>query len=470
MRKLTALLAIALAIALAALYFLWPGPQSVRACLVTGDVAQELSLGAIPGVDYVKLPQGGRGLPLAELIEAAGPLSADFSVLLLSREGVFVQLKGDDLEDCYVSKKNGGWNTVAPLPSALIEDLSKIIVADDTGDLAFGVNVISQEENLLHLTPGNALRQLLTCYPALDGEENSVSRYRQKLVLPLTAVSGEEIRSVLVMGREGEYEEYQGNGFLEVGDREINFLQAAGTTLLSNIAGVIVNPPPFSVMDTYTDALYYLNRGERVLVIFIDGLGFYQYEEARGREIIPNLAAFTEPHRVNTVYKPVTNAGFAAMITGLPPVDNGIWDRSVREPGVPTIFDALEKEDKTHVLVEGSGGILKLNTETIYSADLYKDGSTDDDVFGNALAQMERQPDFLMVHFHGFDDAGHTYGPLADETLNVLATMDAYIGLLLKEWTGRVIIVADHGMHQEGAGGSHGNFQYEDIFVPYFIN
>mgnify|MGYP002358245054 CR=1 FL=1 len=66
--------------------------------------------------------------------------------------------------------------------------------------------------------------------------------------------------------------------------------------------------------------------------------------------------------------------------------------------------------------------------------------------------------------------AGHNYGPLAEETMEVLAMVDVYTGLLLKEWTGKVIVVADHGMHFADPEGDHGNFQLEDMFVPYIIN
>jgi predicted AlkP superfamily pyrophosphatase or phosphodiesterase len=206
------------------------------------------------------------------------------------------------------------------------------------------------------------------------------------------------------------------------------------------------------------------------MVILIDGLSYYQFEQARDNGLIPNLAALGAAVKVNTVYRPVTNAGLAAIVTGQPPSVNGIVDRSTREPKVQTIFDLLEAEHKTHILVEGSASILKLNTDTVYSADLYNDGNTDDDVFGNAMAQIEKQPDYLLIHFHGVDDAGHNYGPLAEETMEVLAMVDVYTGLLLKEWTGKVIVVADHGMHFADPEGDHGNFQLEDMFVPYIIN
>ncbi len=477
MKKFTLFLVLALALALAAIVFLWPGQEAVRACVVTGDVLNNVALAELPRNSYVKIPGGGRGIPLVNLVEASQPLSGEYSILLLGNDGLFAQLKGDELGGCYIVKKDGGWNTVAtqhPV-NAGIKDISKIVIADETEGLDFGVNIISQNENLLHLTPGNMFRQQLTCYPYLEGETEleegyAISLFKQKQVLPLTAVTAEEINSVLVMGKGGEYERFNGAGYLELSNNEINYLHPESKTVVRNIAGAIINPPPLSIMDTYTDSLYYIDRGERVMVILIDGLSYYQFEQARDNGLIPNLAALGAAVKVNTVYRPVTNAGLAAIVTGQPPSVNGIVDRSTREPKVQTIFDLLEAEHKTHILVEGSASILKLNTDTVYSADLYNDGNTDDDVFGNAMAQIEKQPDYLLIHFHGVDDAGHNYGPLAEETMEVLAMVDVYTGLLLKEWTGKVIVVADHGMHFADPEGDHGNFQLEDMFVPYIIN
>ncbi len=50
------------------------------------------------------------------------------------------------------------------------------------------------------------------------------------------------------------------------------------------------------------------------------------------------------------------------------------------------------------------------------SGDRDGNGSTDDNVLANALASWSRKcPTCCYVHFHGIDDAGHTYGPGAPE-------------------------------------------------------
>ena len=476
MKKSFIFMGLVLALALAVIIFLWPGPETVGPCIVTGDVLNNISLADLPKNYYVKIPGGGRGIPLVKLLEAAQPLSSEYSLLLMG-DSLFAQFKGEELGGCYIVKIDGGWSTVAKQhpPGAEINNLRRIVIADETADLALGVNVITQTENLLHITPGNMFRRQLLCYPYIQRESEhkdgyAFSLFEQKQVLPLSSITDEEIDAVLVMGKNGEYERFDGAGYLELCNNEINYLQPGNKTAIRNIAGAIINPPALSVMDAHTDSLYYLNKDERVMVILIEGLGYSQYEIAREKGLVPNLTSVGTAIRVNTVYKPVANAALAAIVTGQPPVINGIFDCSSQQPKIKTIFDWLEEEQKTHVLVEGSTSVLTLNTKTKYSADLYKDGNTDDDVFGNALNQIQKQPDYLLVHFHGVNAAGHEFGPLDARTMEVLEKVDAYVGLLLKEWTGKVIVVAGHGMQAANSAEECGNFSYEEMFVPYIID
>lgn len=476
MKRFIVFLVVALALAIGAIVFLWPSPQALRVCIVTGDVENNVSLADIPLRDYAKVPEGGRGIPLVKLIEASKPLSSEYSILLMGADGLVSKLNGDELGGCYFVKKDGSWNTVATQhpAEANIKDLSKIVIVDETMSPDLGATFISQTENLLHITAGNMHRQQLSRYLYLQGETAldrgySVSLYKEKLVLPVANLTDEEVSAVLVMSRDGEYERFTGGGYIELNNNEINYLHPRTKTSIGNIAGAIINPPSLSVMDAYTDSLYYLNNGERVMVIVIDGFGYHQYEYARDKALIPNIMSLGPAAKANTVYTPVTNAGLGAIVSGQPPAVSGIID-SVRQPKVQTIFDILEGEEKTHVLVAGSTDILQLNTETILSPDLYNDGTTDDDVFGNAMAQAAKHPDYLLVHFHGVDDAGHNYGPLAAKTMDALEAIDAYVGLLLQQWPGKAIILSDHGMHYQDVQGDHGLFQAEDMFVPYIIN
>jgi predicted AlkP superfamily pyrophosphatase or phosphodiesterase len=183
---------------------------------------------------------------------------------------------------------------------------------------------------------------------------------------------------------------------------------------------------------------------------------------------MPFMGNLSKAEMALSVYRPVTNSGMAAMLTGQPPHVNGISDRSNRDPKVETIFDYLHLNGKSSMLIEGNTSILNLNTNTLLNPDRNNNGHTDDEVYESAVENMN-DVDFLMVHFHGLDDSGHTYGDFAKETMTKLLEIDGYVESLVSLWDGMVIITSDHGMHSTDTGGYHGVFRYEDMIVPYII-
>jgi predicted AlkP superfamily pyrophosphatase or phosphodiesterase len=128
------------------------------------------------------------------------------------------------------------------------------------------------------------------------------------------------------------------------------------------------------------------------------------------------------------------------------------------------------------VAVEGDALAFNLRSAGVQlSGDRDGNGSTDDNVLANALAVLnEGMPDLFYVHFHGIDDAGHTYGPGAPEEEAVIHEVDAAVGQLLTALPADtlVIIFADHGMHrveEEGRLGNHEHLIERDMFIPIFF-
>jgi len=126
--------------------------------------------------------------------------------------------------------------------------------------------------------------------------------------------------------------------------------------------------------------------------------------------------------------------------------------------------------------VEGDALSFELrNAQFKLSGDRNGDGKTDDEVLANTLAVLEAgQPDLFWVHFHGIDDAGHSYGPGAAEEKAMIAFVDQAVEQILAEVElgTLVIIFADHGMHIEssdGRHGNHGNLIEEDMLIPIFL-
>jgi hypothetical protein len=215
---------------------------------------------------------------------------------------------------------------------------------------------------------------------------------------------------------------------------------------------------------------------DHVLLLFLDGLGYARYVEAAEAGLIPNLVALGEPMVGLTVYPPSTQVASAALLTGAPPEVNGVEQRGTRQTEIETLFDLAAGAGLEVVAVEGNALAFNLrNAEVTLSGDRDGNGSTDDNVLANALAVLEAgMPDLFYVHFHGIDDAGHTYGPGAPEEEAAIEGVDAAIGELLKALPANTlaIIFADHGMHQveeEEGRGNHGHLIERDMFIPVLL-
>lgn len=231
------------------------------------------------------------------------------------------------------------------------------------------------------------------------------------------------------------------------------------------LLGIVQDPPSFYTTAAYSWALEQVEGGERALVILIDGLGYGVYSRALAEGIIPNLAQ-GEGEVALAVYRPVTNAGLAAIVTGQTPDKSGIHDRSNRQPQTPDILGILAGKGRRGILVEGAINILDLDGEVSLNSDMNGDGFSDDEIHASALARIREGYDYMLVHYHSLDDAGHDYGPWASEAQERLAVLDQDVGELLAAWPGPVLVVADHGMHATADGGSHGDFCHEDMLVP----
>ena len=233
----------------------------------------------------------------------------------------------------------------------------------------------------------------------------------------------------------------------------------------------------YSVMDVYGFAKDALERDRRVLILFLDGFGYWSFEAALARGDVPNLATL-EAHRAAAVMPTITPVNYAAMVTGRPPEENGVTDRSGHTVDCDTIFDYALSLGKTAVVIEGDVQILRFSVPQELNPDFDGDGDTDNEVFDCALSMMDRGYDLMLVHFHGIDDTGHQTGPDSAETREKIRQVDAYAGLLMEKWDGYVIAVADHGQHENDGNGDeayadkrgiHGSDAESDVIIPLLV-
>lgn len=249
-------------------------------------------------------------------------------------------------------------------------------------------------------------------------------------------------------------------------------VQARLTDVAPTAAAALGLPAPARAAGRALDA----PSAQHVLLLFLDGLGYVRYTEALRDGLLPNLAAVGRPLVGLTTYPPVTSVSTASLLTGAPPQVHGADRRGIRQTEIETLFDVVVAAGRGVVAVEGESLAFNLrHAEVQLSGDRDGNGSTDDNVLSNALAVLQSgAPDLFYVHFHGIDDAGHTYGPGAPEEEAKIGEVDAAVGQLIEAAPSDtlIIIFADHGMHrvdEPGRSGNHGHLIERDMFVPIFV-
>lgn len=241
-----------------------------------------------------------------------------------------------------------------------------------------------------------------------------------------------------------------------------------GKTKINNIEGIYLTDNYHSITEAYYKTEEYLSKNEKIMVVLLDGFSYNQYKVALEKFYIPFLSKYFK-YPALSVFTPVTNSGYAAIITGKYPDENGIHDRSTREMNVKSIFEYTLKHNKNTIFLEGDIKILNTEIEPVLHVDINKDGDTDDEMYESAMKASNENYDFIFIHFHGIDDRGHIFGPYAKETMEYINTIDTYLYNISKIWDGAMIFVPDHGMHEYEKGGNHGICIQSDMVVPYFI-
>lgn len=322
--------------------------------------------------------------------------------------------------------------------------LSLIILISGCGKLSYernGINVFNNEKNIVtELIPDNPIT--------------------------ISSIVGEN-RSVVIINNDGsmikEHDDFQ----IRVEGAAI--VAKRGNTLIADdVISIYVGEDTIGIGQLYYDTYNYLEEDKRVLAVLLDGFSHEQYSRLIEDDEVPFLKSIYKEKAIS-VYTPVTNAGFASIITGKLPNVNGVHNRSFRDIKVNSIFQDTIDMGKKSVLLEGDIKVLNTEIEPILHVDLNNDGDIDDEMFQTALKVIKEDIDLIFVHFHGIDDRGHTYGPYSRETLDYIVKIDEYLQRLDQIWDGVIIATADHGMNEKGDGGDHGDCTYEDMIVPYFL-
>jgi len=245
-------------------------------------------------------------------------------------------------------------------------------------------------------------------------------------------------------------------------------LKLADGRVFVNIAGVIANPPETVITQAYYDALYYLQAGNRVMIIVLDGWGWHM--QRYHAEHQPFLSA-QQMRMAHTVFPPFTPVAMASIFTGQTPDMHGVHDRATRTMAAPDIFTAAYELGFSSTRVQGGVNIVQTSVLSALIPNLGHVFDTDRGVFEAAISRID-DTDLMFIHFNAVDDTSHTYGPYSPQTGEAMAFVDQLVRDLVAAWDGVTIILADHGQHylgQQGRLGDHLWVSHEDIFVPYVV-
>ena len=103
------------------------------------------------------------------------------------------------------------------------------------------------------------------------------------------------------------------------------------------------------------------------------------------------------------------------------------------------------------------------------TVDADSDGYTDEETCRAGLSAFAESPDFLWLHLHGVDDAGHDSGRFTPQVQERITFSDTCVGQV---WNmlpsgSLLVIISDHGMHTTAGDertGEHGSLMAEDRY------
>jgi hypothetical protein len=256
-----------------------------------------------------------------------------------------------------------------------------------------------------------------------------------------------------------------------------------GQSLLKadNIIVNVTEKPVYSSLDIEPSLLYALglggndtliqNQSDRIVLFYVDALGYNRYELANGKGIIDNITSLGEPMKISCVYPSVSIVNSKTLVSGIAP-NASKGDLRSYYPDGPTVLDSVSAAGMTGYWIDGKTSPVNLGSYVINRPDVNKDGYEAGEVTTEAIGKYENGANLLFVHFKDTDSIAHAHGPFSDESMDALQFADWQIGRMLSHLDNgtMVIVYADHGGHTTFDGGNHGTLIPEDMIIPFIVH
>jgi predicted AlkP superfamily pyrophosphatase or phosphodiesterase len=211
---------------------------------------------------------------------------------------------------------------------------------------------------------------------------------------------------------------------------------------------------------------------EKVVVFYVDGMGYDRYMEARDLGIIDNITALGEPIMAVCQYPSVSQVNADSLVTGLPS-DIRAGDFRSYYPSGKTVLESVEDKGMTALWVAGRSTPTNMGDLVLCLKTFNSNGYEADEVADEAIRQYcDEDIDLLFVHFKDPDKIQHLDGPFSEKGRASLEYVDEQLGRVadVLEPGTVVVVFADHGGHNTIAGGNHGTLLPVDMVVPVIVH
>lgn len=222
---------------------------------------------------------------------------------------------------------------------------------------------------------------------------------------------------------------------------------------------------------------------QRLVIVIADGLRADVAEQAMGYLNARVEAGLARSGRYTCALPSLSRPLYASLLNGQLPVQHGIVSNSSVQPCGSSLLDDAAKDGLRAAVVayhwfyellcgdafdplrhrRAVPPVPGLVDAAWYFSDDYPDSHT----FADAEAlRLQHDPDLLLVHPMGPDDAGHRHGGESDAYRGCVRRLDGLLALTVPRWHAAgydVLLTSDHGMHRDHA---HGGSEPSERLVP----
>lgn len=309
---------------------------------ITGDVKRELTVKKLSDIDFNKMTnyqnEKYKTVCLADLIAKTKPLTQSGDIYFMTADSFVASVAMADAKNCYLSfSDTNGWEVVNPLlpVSSNAKTIQTIIVAANVESNKNGIPMIDVDNKIIFLHPGRLavsqpgeyLRHEGNAVVKHDGKNYTSNVYTKHKVFRLADIAESvDIKSFNIYGADGKFVRALPQDLLETAGNTLNLYQQ-GDLAVSDIQGIMVNPPARSITDAYFDVSHYLHSQRKVLLIIQDG-GSYQEVAAAAKALGDNAKLTVHLQLASGVYPASVQTALNSIINNADASDSDLFSQA----------------------------------------------------------------------------------------------------------------------------------------------